>query len=481
MAADLILAIDQGTSATKAILVDSSGAVVAKSAVPVGEAHPRPGWVEQSADEIRDSVVVAVDTCLAQVPAGKAVAAGVSNQRESLVLWERASGIPAGPMISWQDQRTAEECRRLADANDAVYQISGLPLDPMFSALKAKWLLDRHDPDRSRSASGELCLGTVDSWLLSSPGGRHIVEAGNASRTQLMDIGRCAWDERLLKLFDVPLEVLPEIVPSTADFPVLPGISAPVLAVLADSHAALFAHAGWLPGQVKATYGTGSSVMGLAGAVDTTGGVCRTIAWDLDAPAYALEGNVRATGATLVWLAEVFGTTPEAIAEQATDAESQGVHIVPAFNGLGAPWWDTAAAGLVSGLSLSTGMPALAKAALESIAFQIEDVVAAVEAGTGRIETVLADGGPTTNSALMQLQADISGRQVQAAATSELSALGAAYLAGMRIGWWSLADLELLPRERTTYKPRGEPDWRAARLAGWHAAVGAARLVNAAC
>lgn len=296
-----------------------------------------------------------------------------------------------------------------------------------------------------------------------------------------MDIGRCAWDERLLKLFDVPVEVLPEIVPSTADFPVLPGISAPVLAVLADSHAALFAHAGWLPGQVKATHGTGSSVMGLAAAADATGGVCRTIAWDIDAPAYALEGNIRATGATLVWLAEVFGTTPEAIAEQATDADSQGVHIVPAFNGLGAPWWDSAATGLVSGLSLSTGMPALAKAALESIAFQIEDVVAAVESGTGRIETVLADGGPTTNSALMQLQADISGRQVQAAATSELSALGAAHLAGMRIGWWSLADLELLPRERTTYEPSGEPDERAARLAGWHAAVGAARLVNAAC
>lgn len=476
MAADLILAVDQGTSATKAILVDRTGAVVARASVAVQESHPQPGWVEQSAQDIRASVVRAADECLVGVPTHAVAAVGVSNQRESLVLWERSSGMPVGPMVSWQDQRTADECRQLADASELVRQVSGLPLDPMFSALKAKWLLDRCDSNRSRSARGELCLGTVDSWLLSSPGGPHVVEAGNASRTQLMDIARLAWDERLLKLFDVPIDVLPTIVPSGGDFPVLPGVSAPVTAVLADSHAALFAHAGWQPGQVKATYGTGSSVMGLADGAVAQDGVCRTIAWDIGTPEYALEGNIRATGATLVWLAGVFGTTPEAIAAAAATADSQGVHVVPAFNGLGAPWWDSGATGLVTGLSLTTGMPQLARAALESIAFQVEDVVTAVEAATDVIESVLADGGPTANATLMQLQADISGRQVLASATSELSALGAAQLAGMRIGWWTLEDLEALPRERVAYHPHGDPDQRTDRLVAWHEAVDAARL-----
>jgi glycerol kinase len=469
----LILAVDQGTSATKAVLVSRTGAVVARGQAPVGQAHPRPGWVEQSAEEIRDSVSRAIDG----MPLDRVAGLAISNQRESMLLWERESGRPLGPMLSWQDQRTAAACARLAGSAPLVQSVTGLPLDPMFSALKAQWLLDTHDPERKRAEAGELCLGTVDSWLLFSPGGPHVVEAGNASRTQLLDIAACAWDSRLLDLFGVPAAVLPDVVPSRGPFPDVPRSmhSLPVLAVLADSHAALFANAGWRSGVVKVTYGTGSSVMGRVSGALAPPGVCRTIAWDAGELTYALEGNIRSTGATLVWLAKLLGSTPEAVAELGASAGSAGVHIVPAFNGLGAPWWDSTASGLVTGLTLGSGAPQLARAALESIAYQIEDVVHAMEPATGRIDALLADGGPTANATLMQLQADLSGRTVQCPADAELSALGAARLGGLGLGWWSCQDLESFARPSRSYEPALPAAEREARLADWHAALIRAR------
>src|SRR3954470_10216905 len=317
----LLLAIDQGTSSTKAVLVDAAGAIVAHGSAPLSQTHPQPGWVGQSADAIADSVRAAVAACVADRDPARVAGIGLSTQRESLVLWERASGRPVGPLLSWQDRRTASECAwlRARGAGELVRTTSGLPLDPMFSALKARWLLDRYDADRTRSRRGELCLGTVDSWLLSRLGGEHAMEVGNAARTQLMDVRRRQWDDQLLAFFDVPVEVLPTIVASTGPFPVVGGLApladgTPVGAVMGDSHAALFAHAGWRPGRVKATYGTGSSIMSLGYPGTTTSpALCLTVAWDDGQPAYAFEGNIRASGATLTWLAELFGISPDQV------------------------------------------------------------------------------------------------------------------------------------------------------------------------
>ena len=481
----MLLAIDQGTSATKALLVAPDGSVRARGAAAIGQDHPQPGWVEQSPQEIWQSVRRAVADCLSGADAAQVAAVGLSTQRESLVLWDREDGSPLGPLLSWQDQRTAPLCARLraAGADERVRELSGLPLDPMFSAPKAAWLLDAHDPDRSRSRGGRLCLGTVDSWLLSrlSGSGEHVIELGNAARTQLLNVRERRWDPELLALFGIPEQVLPRIVASAGPFPGvrdLPPLAdgTPVTAVMGDSHAALFAHAGWRPGYVKATYGTGSSIMSLgAPAATQSHALCLTIAWDDGAPAYALEGNIRSTGGTLTWLAELLGTTPAALAELAAPS-SEGLHLVPGFGGLGAPWWDDTAVGLISGLSFGTRAEQLARAALESIAFQVEDVVAAVHSEAHPVATLLADGGPTANQGLMQLQADTSGRRVEVSRARELSALGVAHLAGVGAGIWSRDDLEALERDSDHYEPSESPASSASRMRAWHAAVARARL-----
>lgn len=481
---DLILAIDQGTGSSKALLVDRRGEIVARGSAPLGQSHPRPGWVEQSPDDIWDSVQRAVLGAMAGRNPAAVVAVGISNQRESLVLWERATGKPVGPLVSWQDQRTARTCRDLLDQGhgDLVRARSGLPLDPMFSAVKAKWLLDEYDPDRARSGRGELCLGTIDSFLLSRFGGEHVIEIGNASRTQLLNVRDRAWDPDLLELFGVPEQVLPQVVSSTGPFPRATGLiglptAPPVTAVMGDSHAALFAHAAWQPGAVKATFGTGSSVMGVC-APDTQldDGLCLTIAWQDGDPTFAVEGNIRASGATLIWLATLLGTTPGELAELADTSDSDGVHIVPAFNGLGAPWWDRTATGIIAGLTLGTQPRNIARAALESMVLQVEDVVAAVHRTVEPVEVLLADGGPSANPVLMQLQADVSGRRVERAMAGDLSPLGAAHLAGRKAAVWDQAELAALPRVRHTYEPRSDQATRDATRQAWHLAVARSRL-----
>jgi len=468
--ADHILAIDQGTSATKAVLVDAAGEIVARGSAPVGLSTPRPGWVEQDAEEIWASVQAAVADCLR---GGRTVAAvGLSTQRESLLLWDRRTGRPLGPMLSWQDQRTDSE--PLREHADAIRALSGLPLDPMFSATKARWLLDAYGRDG-------VCLGTVDSFLLTRFGGEHVIEAGNAARTQLLDVRELDWSPALLDLFGVPRDVLPRVVPSTGPFAAVRDLAplpdgTPICAVMGDSHAALFAHAGWRPGQVKATYGTGSSIMSLGDPHRwTPGGLCLTVAWqDEHEVAHAFEGNIRSSGATLSWLGRLFDTTPSALAGEAAES-SDGVHLVPAFGGLAAPWWDDDAVGLISGLTFATRREQLARAALESIAFQVEDTVAAIESLVGPVQTLLADGGPTANRTLMQLQADTGGRDVARSLAPELSALGVAHLAGRVAGLWTHEHLEALdrPRELNT---AGEPEAsRRARVAAWHAALARAR------
>jgi glycerol kinase len=484
---DLILAIDQGTGSSKALLVDHQGTIVGKGSSALGQSTPRPGWVEQSLDDIWDSVQQAVSGAVAGHDPARVAAVGMSTQRESLVLWDHATGDAVSPLISWQDQRTAQACQDLQTAGhgETVRRISGLPLDPMFSATKASWLLDKHDPDRSRSRRGQLRLGTVDSYLLSRFGTEHVIEIGNASRTQLFNVRDRTWDRQLLELFDIPEQVLPTVVSSTGPFTRAAKLTAlpsapPITAVMGDSHAALFAHAAWQRGTVKATYGTGSSVMGLAAPTATVGtGLCLTIAWQDGEPSYAVEGNIRASGATLTWLAKLFGTTPGQLAAAAAEAHSDGVVIVPAFNGLGAPWWDRAATGLISGVTLGTELPNLARAALESIVLQVEDVVSAVHDTVEPVDELRADGGASANPVLMQLQADISGRRVQRALAGDLSPLGAAHLAGRSIGFWTQQELADLDRPRRTFEPTDDMSDRTTIRETWCDALNRARLHTA--
>ncbi|MEV0614289.1 FGGY family carbohydrate kinase [Nonomuraea sp. NPDC050404] len=473
----LVLGVDQGTSATKAILVDASGEIVAHASAPLAVRHPAPGLVEQDGEELWRSVLDAVSACLSQSPPGRVVAVGLSVQRESVILWDRDTGAPLGPLVSWQDRRGTELCAGLAADGVAplARRLSGLPLDPMFTAAKAAWLLERHGPG---------CLGTVDSWLLFRLGGGHVTEVGCASRTQLLDVRRRAWSPELLELFGVPEEALPRVVPSTgthadagALHPSLAGV--PVTAVLGDSHAALYAHAAGQPGRVKVTYGTGSSVMGLAtpGGDDAAPeGLCLTIGWqDDDAPAYALEGNILSAGATIAWLAGVLDVEPEEVARLATLGHRGRLHIVPAFGGLGAPWWDDRAEAIMTGFGLGSRREDMARAAVDSIGLQVGDVVSAMERAAGPVEELLADGGPTANADLMQWQADVTGLAVRVAARPELSALGAAHLAGLSGGVWSRRELSELPRHGRRYSPVLPVCERRRTLAEWHSAVARAR------
>jgi glycerol kinase len=490
MAGSLLLAIDQGTSSTKALVVDSSGAVIARAQAPVSLATPEPGWVEQDAEEIWGSVRRAVNEALDAATAKRVVSVGLSTQRESCVVWDRRSGEALTPVLSWQDQRTEPICASLRKrgCGGAIRRKSGLPLDPMFSAAKARWLLDRLPHGQSRAKVGEVCIGTIDAFLLSRFGGEAVVEAGNASRTQLFDVVQATWDEELLAIFDVPLAALPRVVPSIGPFPKARGLAplpdgAPIGAVLADSHSALFAHGAFAPGPVKATHGTGSSLMGLversvvrdgnAGAP----GVCLTLAWRLDSSTLAYEGNIRSAGSTLVWAAELLGITTKELADLAVDApDSRGVYLVPAFGGLAAPWWDPNAAATVTGFSFGVTRAPLARAALDSIAHQIADVVEAFRASGASVERLLVDGGPTRNDQLMQFEADMVGAPVERTSIAELSAMGVAHLAGLTAGIFTLASLARIDRGAQRFTPdASSAAMRAKERRAWGQAVARAR------
>lgn len=484
MGEPLVLGIDQGTSSTKCLLADGSGAVVARGQAALSETHPQPGWVEQEAEAIWASVQAAVRECVAPERAGSVVAVGLSAQRESVVVWDRATGQALSPVLSWQDRRTAPLAAKIGstEALGRIRAISGLPLDPMFSALKARWVLDGIDPDRTRARAGDLCIGTVDSWIMSRFGGSALIEAGNASRTQLLDVERAAWSDELLDLFGIPLAALPDVVASDGPFPAVRGLAplpdaVPLRAVMADSHAALFGHGARSPGEVKATQGTGSSVMGLvAPGARLDPGVCKTIAWSVGGVVHAAEGNIRAAGATLRWVAGLLDLPIDELMALAKGADSQGVSLVPGFNGLGAPWWDDQAVGLLTGFTLGTSRAAVARAALDSIAHQIADVVDAIDRGPTPVSRLFVDGGPTRNDELMQAEADLIGRPVLRGATAELSALGVIQLAGLGAGLWTEEQLADRQPVRDVFQPRLPDAARHAARDHWRRAVGRSRL-----
>jgi glycerol kinase len=484
-----LLAIDQGTSSTKAVLVDAAGSVVARASARVGCTFPQPGWVEQDPEGIWESVLVAVRACLEANPEVVPAAIAISNQRESAVVWRRSDGMAVGPLIGWQDNRTAPDCERLRSEGvaDMVRTRTGLALDPMFSATKLRWLLERAPGGVEAAARGELCAGTVDAWLIHrlTQGAVFACEAGNASRTQLLNLREVAWDPELLELFGIPEATLPELRGSNAGFgttaaqgPIPGGL--PIAAVLADSHAALYGHGGFLPGSGKATYGTGTSVMTItevpAEAAET---VAQTLAWLTDRPTWAFEGNIIASGAAIDWMAEILGLEggSELQALAATVSSSAGLALVPAFTGLGAPYWDRNASGVIAGVTRGSSRAELALAAVESVALQVCDVVEAMELASGqRLEVLRADGGGTAGAALMQCQADLLGRPVLASTTAEMSALGAAHMGGTAVGLWNGEEaLAALSRPTREYRPQLDVESRENHRESWAAAVARSR------
>jgi glycerol kinase len=485
----LILAVDQGTTNSKAILVDRRGRIVAQAARPVDIQYPRPGWVQQDADLIWQTVRECIDECLISAGEPELIALGISNQRESGVAWDRASGEPIGPVVTWQCRRSADLCGSLRDEGRDVEirRRTGLPVDPMFTAGKLRWLLDAATDGQARAAAGEVCVGTVDSWLLwnLTGGSEHRTDVSNASRTQLLDIDRARWDPLLLEAFGVPMQAMPEVLPSSAVFGQTTAIGVlragvPIGALVGDSHAAMFGHAGFTEGFVKATYGTGSSLMTpTPERLTSASGLASTIAWGLDSVMYALEGNIYVTGAAVQWLADFVGLAgPAEVARMAESASSsEGVYLVPAFVGLGAPYWDDGARGQVSGLTRGSTLTHLARAVIDSIAYQVADVFEAMQSATGQpLRVLLADGGVTRNDQLMQFQADILGLPLQRNNTPELSAMGAAYLAGLATGVWSSPDeIAELPRSIDLFEPAMGVDERERLYGGWKDAVARTR------
>lgn len=471
----LVLAIDEGTTNTKAFVVEAeTGRVLASASRHLGIAFPAPGAVEQDPEEIWARTLDAVADALGQLDPGASgalAAVAISNQRETVVTWDEPSGEARGPALGWQDSRTAAACRALEAHASLVRERTGLELDPMFSAPKMRYLLDQVPSGR------DVRVGTIDTFLVRRLTGRLSAEAGNASRTLLLDLARHDWDEELLDLFGIPRSVLAPV--SRSDELVgrtLPGLpipaGVPVHAVLADSHAALFHHGLGQDGHGKATYGTGSSVMVPTAARSAPPGAATTLAWLTHTPTYAREGNIVASGAALAWAAEILtGGDVRALGGLAAGASVRNdVCLVPAFSGLGAPWYDRDATGLVAGITRATSRADLADAAFDAVAQQVADVVAALTAdGHATLAVLHADGGATASELLMQRQADLLGHEVHVSPTAEASALGAALLAAQALGhgaapltWAADADpaVVVAPRLDDEERERARRRWR---------------------
>ncbi|WP_079433827.1 glycerol kinase GlpK [Zoogloea sp. LCSB751] len=488
-----LLALDQGTSSSRAIVFDIHGAALGSAQLEFRQSYPQPGWVEHDPLEIWQTQLDCARQALSKAGlTGADVAAiGIANQRETTVLWERAGGQPLAHAIVWQDRRTVHACEALRTAGHAalIRARTGLEVDAYFSATKLAWLLD-HVPDaRRRAAAGELAFGTIDSWLVwQLTGGRlHVTDPGNASRTMLFDIHRQCWDDELLTLFDIPAALLPEIVETsgvlgTTD-PALFGSAIPIGGLAGDQQAATFGQACLQPGSAKNTYGTGCFLMLNTGAqpVESHQRLLTTVGWRIGGHAtYMLEGSVFIGGAVVQWLRDGLGLIQRAADIEALAAsvpDTGGVVLVPAFAGLGAPYWDGYARGTLLGLTRGSGKAHIARAALEAIALQTVDLVDAMNRdGADPLTELRVDGGAARNDLLMQIQADLLGVPVIRPRQTETTALGAAYLAGLAVGLWrGPEELSAHWRAERIFEPLCSEDERSARLAEWHRAVERAR------
>ena len=490
-AMSFILALDQGTTSSRALVFDHAGSVRAVAQAEFRQIFPQPGWVEHDATEIwaTQSGVMHEALAKAGLRPAEIAAIGITNQRETTVVWDRRTGRPIANAIVWQDRRTAGLCDALREAGHApkIAARTGLVVDAYFSGTKLKWLLDNVPGARERAARGELAFGTIDSWLVwnLTAGARHVTDASNASRTMLYDIHRGQWDDELLALLDIPRSVLPEVVASSGACAQasIGGTQVPVAGIAGDQQAALFGQACHSPGLAKNTYGTGCFLLLNTGerAVASRNQLVTTVAWQRDSRlTYALEGSVFIAGAVVQWLRDglkLIRSAAEVEALAASVPDNGGVYLVPAFAGLGAPHWDAYARGAVLGLTRGATAGHLARAALEAIAYQSADVLTAMERDAGlTLSELRVDGGATANDLLMQFQADILGVPVVRPKVLETTALGAGYLAGLAVGYWKdPADVAANWQVDRRFEPDMSRDQAQSLRAQWSRAVDRAK------
>ncbi len=481
--ANFVLALDQGTSSSRAILFDRAGTAVATAQQPFEQLYPRPGWVEHDPEAIWQSQIETAREVMARAGAapGDVASIGIANQRETAIVWDR-SGRPIANAVVWQDRRTAPLCDDLrARGLEALFrQRTGLLLDPYFSGTKVKWLLDNVPDARRRAQRGDLMFGTIDSWLIYRLTGVHATDYTNASRTLMYDIFQRRWDPELLEALDVPPSLLPEVRPSSGVFgetSLLGGVI-PVAGVAGDQQAALFGQACFSPGMAKNTFGTGAFLlMNIGDRRVASQSLVTTIAWGFgDSVTYALEGSIFIAGAAVQWLRDELGliaTSAESEPLAASVPDSNGVYLVPAFVGLGAPHWDPHARGALLGLTRGVTKAHVVRAALEAMAFQSRDVIEAVEADSNvELDELRVDGGAAANDLMLQIQADILGRDVVRPAVTETSALGAAYLAGLATGFWKgTEEVAANWRVDRRFSPQMPTERREELYAGWKRAV----------
>lgn len=490
---DLLLTIDQGTTSSRAMLFDRAGTPHSSAQVELPQLYPAPGQVEHDAERIWQDVLEMARRAIEPVGAARIAALGITNQRETTILWERASGRPLAPAIVWQDRRTAPLCERLnaEGMGGMVQERTGLLIDPYFSATKLAWLLDHIEGARARAKRGELAFGTIDSFLLwRLTGGKiHATDATNAARTLLFDIRRQAWDSDLLRLFDIPPQLLPEVRDSAGDFgltePGLFGRAIPIRGIAGDQQAAAVGQAAFRPGTIKSTYGTGCFVLLNTGTemVISRNRLLSTVALRLKGRvSYALEGSIFVAGAGIQWLRDgikLIQAAGESEALAATLPDTGGVYVVPAFTGLGAPYWDAEARGAILGLTRATGIGEIVRAALEAVCYQTRDLLGAMRAdGAQPPQMLKVDGGLSANNWAMQFLADLLDVPVARPRVIETTALGAAYLAGLGAGLYgSLEEIATLWQGEREFHPAMAPQRRDALYAGWHQAV--ARVLTA--
>ena len=488
-----IMALDQGTTSSRAIVFDRAGRIVASAQRDLACRYPQPGWVEQDPLDIVDGQVDAAREALARagLSAGDLAALGIANQRETTIVWDRRTGEPVSNAIVWQCRRTADVCEGLRRDGwaEPIRAKTGLVIDPYFSATKLKWILDHVPRARQRAERGELAFGTVDTWLLwrLTEGQVHRTDASNASRTMMLDIHGLQWDAGILEALAIPSPMLPEVSPSSgvlgqAGAWVL-GAEVPIAGCAGDQQAALFGQACFRPRMAKNTYGTGCFLLANTGEapVASRSGLLTTIGWSVDGTTeYALEGSVFVAGAAIQWLRDelrIIGTAAESEGLAASVDDTGGAYLVPAFVGLGAPHWDASARGILVGLTRGTGRAQVVRAALESVAYQTADVLQAMEEDIGApLPELRVDGGAAANDFLMQFQADILGVPVIRPVVAETTALGAAYLAGLAVGFWSgREELEANHAVGRRFEPRMSEERRRDLLRGWRRAVERAR------
>jgi glycerol kinase len=482
-----VLSIDEGTTSARAALYNERGERVRMHALPVESRYPKPGWVEQDGNEIWRAQLSAVRAVLEGM--SEIAACGITNQRETTIVWDRRTGQPIAPAIVWQCRRTAEMCAELARSSDAgwIERKTGLVIDAYFSASKIRWILENVPDARAKACHGDILFGTIDTWLIWNLTHAHVTDITNASRTMLMDLETAEWDPDLLRIFDIPQAMLPQIVPSCGRVGIikdgLPGAGVPVSGVAGDQQAALAGQACFHAGLSKNTYGTGCFALTHAGARQphSTHRLLGTRAASSNAePQFAVEGSVFVAGAVIQWLRDELGlirTAAESESLAMSVPDSGGVYVVPAFVGLGAPHWDSAARGAITGLTRATGKAHIVRAALESIALQSKDLIDAMEADSGEtIRELRVDGGAAVNNFLMQFQADILGKRVVRPVDVETTALGAAYLAGIAERVWSgTGEVESFWRIERGFDPQLPSDQRMDRIDGWRRAVARAR------